>query len=245
MERELTHPELQELLGAYALDAVDDDERAVTEQHLAFCPRCRAEASELREVAAVMAHSGGPAPDGLWDRIAGALEEAPPPLQLAPRVGRPTRRWQVAAIAISAAAAAVAGVLGVRVVDDGRRIDRLQATMSRDALKAAAADALARPDSRVVVMRSTDGRLNAQAVVDRDGHGYLLRNDLPSLPVGRAYQLWVLRSGQPISAGVLGAEPGITAFTVDGGAPFTLAMTNEAARGAAAPTSDPVVVGTV
>jgi len=78
-----THHDIQELLGAFALDAVDDDERDVIEAHLAGCPRCRAEVEGHRETAALLAHSGDRAPDGVWDRIAEALDEAPPALDLA------------------------------------------------------------------------------------------------------------------------------------------------------------------
>src|SRR3546814_17505894 len=86
---DMTHDEVQDLLGAYALDAVDDDERALVEDHLAECPRCRAEVHDHREVAALLAHGGQDAPEGIWDRIVGSLEEAPPALRLAPmEIGR-------------------------------------------------------------------------------------------------------------------------------------------------------------
>ena len=84
-----THHDLQELLGAFALDAVDDDERDVIEAHLAGCPRCRAEVEGHRETAALLAHSGDRAPDNVWDRIAAALDEAPPALDLARIAPRP------------------------------------------------------------------------------------------------------------------------------------------------------------
>jgi len=74
MERGLTHRELQELLGAYALDAVDPDEAAAVEEHVASCPRCRAELAEHRETAAMLASVGAPAPEGVWDRIAAELD---------------------------------------------------------------------------------------------------------------------------------------------------------------------------
>ena len=67
MSRGLSHSELEELLGAYALDAVDGDERDAVELHLRECPRCRAEVADHREVAAALAQTGGPAPDGVWD----------------------------------------------------------------------------------------------------------------------------------------------------------------------------------
>jgi anti-sigma-K factor RskA len=44
--------DIHSLVGAYAVDAVDDHERAAFEQHLAECPECQAEVSELRETAA-------------------------------------------------------------------------------------------------------------------------------------------------------------------------------------------------
>jgi anti-sigma factor RsiW len=79
---ELDVPQIEELIGAYALDAVDDDEREVVEQHLAVCARCRAELAEHREVAALLAYDGKPAPSDVWDRIVSSLEEPPPALRL-------------------------------------------------------------------------------------------------------------------------------------------------------------------
>ena len=78
----LTHDEIQELLGAYALDAVDDEERDVVELHLRECPRCRAEVAEHREVAALLAHGGTAAPDGVWDRIVAALDDTAPRMRI-------------------------------------------------------------------------------------------------------------------------------------------------------------------
>ena len=79
----MTHDEVSELLGAFALDAVDGDEYELIEAHLAECPRCRAEVDAHREVAAALGNSVEPLPDGLWDSIASRLpprhdEEVPP-----------------------------------------------------------------------------------------------------------------------------------------------------------------------
>jgi anti-sigma factor RsiW len=70
----LTHEEAAELLGAYALDALDPDEAALVEEHLDQCPRCRAEVARHHEVAGLLANSGAEAPAEVWDRIAGRLE---------------------------------------------------------------------------------------------------------------------------------------------------------------------------
>jgi anti-sigma factor RsiW len=82
MERLTGHAELQALLGAYALDAVEQEEAQAIERHLVGCPRCRAEVAEHREVAGVLGCTGSSAPVGLWDRIATSLAEPPPALQL-------------------------------------------------------------------------------------------------------------------------------------------------------------------
>src|SRR4051794_37113805 len=104
MERVMMdHDQIADLLGAYALDAVDPDEAEEVARHLETCPRCRQEVDEHREAAATLAFVGETAPDGLWDRINARLEEEPPPdLDLAPiiplggrRVPAPDRRAPV------------------------------------------------------------------------------------------------------------------------------------------------------
>ena len=48
----------------------------------------------------------------------------------------------------------------------------------------------------------------ADAVIDQDGHGYVVARDLPTLPDGQTYQLWgVVESGDVISLGIFGPNP--------------------------------------
>ncbi len=67
------HRLVSELLGAFALDAVDGDEARMVEQHLEECPRCRSEVDQLREVAAAIGNASERPPDSLWERIASQL----------------------------------------------------------------------------------------------------------------------------------------------------------------------------
>src|SRR5688572_24895940 len=108
----MTHEQLQELLGAYALDAVDSDEALAIEAHLSECPRCRAEVADLREVAGLLSHAGAAAPEGVWDRIASSLTEPPPPLRLEVQRERRASRGRVLQTIALSAAAAVLVVLG-------------------------------------------------------------------------------------------------------------------------------------
>ncbi|MGZ4705939.1 MAG: anti-sigma factor family protein, partial [Acidimicrobiales bacterium] len=65
MTKPFSTSEVEELIGAFALDAVDADEREAVERHLADCPRCRNELAGHLEVAALLGNTGAPAPDGV------------------------------------------------------------------------------------------------------------------------------------------------------------------------------------
>jgi hypothetical protein len=248
--------ELEALIGAYALDAVDGDEREAVEAHLAECPRCRAELAEHLETATFLAHGGAPAPEGLWPRIAASLEESPPALRLgvvdgdgerASRSGRGNAgRDRVATLArtvLAVAAVLVIAVMAVQLVRQGDHIDDLQSRVAAEGLSHAAMQALADPASRKVEMTSPTGsRMSATAVISADGRGYLLPSELPRLPAGRTYQLWAVMPDHTISLGLLGANPSLTAFPGSGRIK-ALAVTDEVAGGVVQTSNQPVLVG--
>ena len=259
---ELTHNEIEELLGAYALDAVSPEESDAVELHLRDCPRCRAEVAEHRETAAVLAFAGAPAPPNLWNRIAGAIdadESTPPPeLDLARVVsmtgavegrsgGRRRRRGRSLPLRFVAAAAAVAAaviaVLGVQVSRLDDRTDQLADALRREGLDQAVQVALFDETARRIELKSGDGATFAQAVVRDNGDAFIVRDNLPPLPEAQTYQVWAIVGELPISVGVLGSDPGVAAFKMSAPGVTTLALTAERAGGVAAPTSTPVVSG--
>ena len=254
----MSHDEASDLLGAYALDAVDGDEFVELEEHLETCPRCRAELDSLRDVAAAMGNSVEPVPEGLWSQIVLRLpdrrDEEPPPMpELAhdvrtpfrsPRTGSTSRRRRTvvgAVAAIAVAAAAVAAVLGIGLVQADNRVSNLQ-----DASPAARA-ALRAPGHHVVVLdSSTTKSEQAKVVVLPSGQGYLVSSTLPALDNGRTYQLWAIEGNQPISLGLLGAAPSQAAFTMAGSTrPSHLSITAEPAGGSVFPTGPIIATGTV
>jgi hypothetical protein len=244
-----SHEQLQELLGAYALDALDDTERLQVEEHLRGCAACRAEVAEHREVAAHLVEGGAP-PDRLWGRIASALhaDEAAEGLGGAYPLGAGGRRRRWAAGALVAAAAVIAaalGVLGWQVARENHQVGRLRAAVSSTAISRVASAALADPQSRVFLLSSPGGRVQVTAVLEPDGTGYLLRaGALPALPAGMTYQLWGVAGPDKISLGVLGPNPSVVAFHAGAGV-SVLAVTAEVGAGAVQTTHSPVVAGTV
>ncbi|MBV8162450.1 MAG: anti-sigma factor [Acidimicrobiia bacterium] len=225
----MTHDELQSLLGAYALDAVEPDEAAMLDAHLADCPRCRAEVAAHRATAATLANVGGEAPAEVWDRIAATLdfEGAPAGAQALPaevvlpsavaalRSRRPLSLPVLAGLA--AAAAVVIGLLGVSTVRLQHRVDHLRDAVSAGGLEQAAAGAALDPRHTTTALRSPDGALSAQVVIGPDGAAYLINSGLRPLDPSRTYQLWGLDRGQIVSLGLLGSSPRVTAFRVDAG----------------------------
>ena len=248
MDRELTPDEIAELLPAYALDAVDDDERAVIESYLAEHPETRDSVAELQVAASMLAHAGGPPPDGVWERLESIISTTPPPLRVvpppdvlsprsapAPRSARPDRRWRW----LAAAAAVVALVFGgLWLVERGG--DGGGATTDVAALARTAATS---PGARRAALTDTDGNTLATAVVTRDGSGYLT-SELPPAAAGQTYQLWGITRTGTISLGVLGRDPGTIAFKA--AAPTTtLAITTEVAGGVPVSRNAPDAVGDI
>ena len=266
--RELTHDELQSLLGAYALDAVEPWERDRLDAHLRDCPRCRAEVASHREVAALLANAGADAPAGVWDRIASTIEgdvEVPAAVssttarQAAPlstkgrttrgtigRIGRVRRApWVPSPAAVLAAAAVVAiGLLGWRVVDQGDQLDRLETALSQGGIAQAALAASTDPSARTVELVTMGGQAVATAVVLPDGTGYLVRDGLTPLGPDRTYQLWAVVGDRTVSAGVLGPDPSVLAFRAPGEA-TAFAVTDEVAGGVVQTRQTPVATGDV
>lgn len=197
---DLRHDEVEELLGAYALDAVDDDERSAVDTHLATCPRCRAEVDRHREVASHLAQTGAPAPAELWDRIAESIAgDPPPPMRLV--VGpRRSGRWLLAPLA--AAAAAVIAVAAVAIADDEDR---------DPGLAELAVAAFAAPDALTGDLVDAGGTPLARVAVLPDGTGFVIADELPDLDAG-TYQLWGTDGNEVVSLGVLGAAPEVVAF---------------------------------
>ena len=235
MNPNLSHRDIEELLGAFALDAVDANEATVIETHLRNCPRCRAEVAAHRETAALLVEDRVEPPADLWDKLAAGLEEPPPPIDLSrfsqarSAGGRLTPRW----LAIAASVAAVLG-LGTFGLQQQRQVDKVEAALSSQAVAVEALAAFNDPAARLATLRSGDGTAQVRAVLLPDGAGYVLADRLPTLPQGQAYQLWAVIGGRPESAGVLGPDPDVARFRTSS-ATAALAISVERAGGAESP----------
>ncbi|MBT5275415.1 anti-sigma factor domain-containing protein [Ilumatobacter sp.] len=211
--------DLDELLGAYALDAVSPEEADRVEDYLAINPRAAAEVREHREVATMLAFTGMDAPEGLWSRIEQELDApAPAPGPELARVmsieNAPSRRRfaTVAPWIASAAAAAIVAVVAIGIAD--------RTTAPTDPLVAAYEAADSDRDSAKATLVAEGSSFEAVAVIDQDGHGYVRAGELPALGADQTYQLWgVVDTGadEPdvISLGIFGPNPELETFTTE------------------------------
>jgi anti-sigma-K factor RskA len=233
--------DIHALVGAYALDAVDDLERAAFERHLTECAACRADADELRETAARLAGStwSVPPPRMRAEVLAavGRTRQLPPPGPPATRADQaPWRRRLLAA----AAAAVLAGGTGATVWAVQEQRVREQGTLAAEAqLREARTRAImAAPD---LVVRTAPmiggGKVTvASSALHRAGVVMVGAERVPG--AGQAYQLWTVRSGRPVSAGVLAAGASSAVQIVDGVPDAdAVAVSLEPAGGSATPST--------
>jgi len=233
MAGRLSREELDSLLGAYALDAAEPDEREQIERYLAENPTARAEVDETREL---MSHLVDleEGPPSMWGRIQAEISAEPSTTSVRPLAPPVRSRWSSRRLLGVAAAAAVVVIAVVGVVelrDDGRPDGVAQ-------LARAADDARSDPDAREAALADGDGVARATVVYLPDGTGFVTNRALDALPEDKTYQLWAVvddaRGPAVVSAGVLGPDVEVAAFHYDG--PVRgFAISTEDAPGALAP----------
>ncbi|WP_193604931.1 anti-sigma factor [Nocardioides dongkuii] len=198
--------DIHALSGAYAVDALDDLERARFEQHLTDCADCRDEVRTLTEAGSLLAETVPLAPPpALRDRVLADIATVRPlPPVVAPATGSGSadgrrRRWAPALAA--AAAVAVLGV-GAAVVQPWEDDETSQVPEASPAEKIRAAD-----DSQVFDQEFEDG---ARATLVRSpslNKAAIVTHDMPAAPEGKVYQLWLQHDDVMVPAGLMPEGP--------------------------------------
>ncbi|HYK70544.1 MAG TPA: anti-sigma factor [Streptosporangiaceae bacterium] len=228
--------DIHTLAGAYALDAVDELERARFDRHLAECPSCAAEVAELTETMAALSDGTAEAPPpGL--RAAVLARSAVTPQ--ARRAGReaprtPAVRWQrLVAAAAAVLALGGAGAVGYQVASHSG-LSR-NSTVSTENKQIAAV--LAAPDARLYGTTVTEGGHVTVISSPSLDKAVAVLTRLPSPGSGHTYQLWVISHGTPRSAGVLAAgSTGATELLSGVRGAQAIGVSREPAGGSTTPT---------
>ena len=199
--------DIHALSGAYAVDAVDDIERASFERHLAGCPTCLAEVASLREAAAAMADDATVAPPpALRSAVLDGITRVRPlpPVTVGGTVHR--RKWFPALVA--AVVLALVGVGGA--VWQPWRDDSSQTVSAADRV-------LADPDAQRVTQDLPNGATATVVRSAKEHRAVIVTENMPAAPAGKVYQLWLQTpSADMVSAGLM-PKSGSTAL-LDGDA---------------------------
>lgn len=224
--------DIHALSGAYAVDALDDAERAEFERHLAECPSCQHEVDSLREAAAAISGAVETSPPAaLRAAVLHAITEVRPlpPVVPVPKVGRNRRWWAAGAFVL---AASVASAVAVSEPWTGSHV-----TVSDAQQVMTAAD--------VTAVRSavTDGGSLTWYRSASVGKAVVASTGLGSLPAAKVYELWLQRpDGSMVPAGFLPSGNATVVLSGDARAARGAGLTVEPAGGSPRPTSTPLAV---
>jgi anti-sigma-K factor RskA len=234
----MSEQDVHKLTGAYAMDALDELERARFEQHLSGCEDCRAEVAELRETAALLAETSAvPPPAALRASVLAGISQVRP---LPPEVpGRPaaTRRATWVPLLVAAALALFVGI-GAMIVQPWADDDT-----GRDDLSAAEEVLRADDAQEVFVDLGEAGRATVVRSKSAD-RAVIVTEDMVSAPSGKAYELWFQTPDEDmVPAGMMPEGPDHT-MVLEGPAADAIAVgiTVEPEGGSPQPTTEPIAL---
>lgn len=258
------HEQFAEDLTLYALNALEGDDRASLEKHLATCATCRLELEQLRGDGALLALSAlGPKPpvrsrQRLLDAVAKESSALASRAQIAGEMEHPRRSWwgilgwaAAAAVVVfaaslwkensalkqSLASASAQAAQNARELEDLRKIAAPIVTPEAQRITLVAVKSPPQPQGKAFYLRNRSSLL-------------FVANNMPALPPQKAYELWLIPAqGAPIPAGVFKPDAHGNATVVNPPLPagteakaFAITIENDA--GATSPTMPIVMMGT-
>jgi anti-sigma-K factor RskA len=229
------HKHISELIPAYALGCLDNDEAERVAGHLADCSDCQADLASYRQVVDELAYTAPTAtpPPGLRDRLLETIQPVSAKSSsqswwqtLAGLFRRPVPAWSLAGALV------LLLVLGVWLILSSEPVIKPDASMQTITLLGTEAS----PESQAVLVISSDG-----------DEGGLVVEDLATLDVDQQYQLWLVdREGQSTSGAIFSVDAnGYGTTVITSPLPLTsyagFCITVEPAGGSAYPTGEMVL----
>ncbi|MEZ0577644.1 anti-sigma factor domain-containing protein [Nocardioides sp. MH1] len=232
--------EVHALSGAYAVDALDDLERARFEDHLSRCAECRAEVDSLREAAAVLSVDDVEPPAALRASVLAGIEEIRPlpPLthQTVPVTTLRRRRPVWRSLPLQVAAALVLVALATTAVLRPWHDDAPAPLTADQVLQAA--------DVQSVGQQLPDGSAATVYVSRSKGAAVVRTHDMALAPAGKTYELWLQTpEGDMEPAGLMPDDPDATVLLHGDASDSTaVGITVEPDGGSDQPTTEPVLL---
>jgi anti-sigma-K factor RskA len=245
----------RELIAGYALDILDEDEKAEALRLLETSSEARALQTELQEVTGQLGLLVPPAdlPSGSLGRLrqkAGIAAPTPVSFQQATerRKNRANLGWGFSAASAAAVAFLVAAVVfGLLLLNTRGDLDNAQKYNQQ------VAAILSSPDLRVTDLKPTGAnpgggvRLYSDPSTDK---AVLVAQNLPALPSDKEYEAWLIDGNNKAQRATMLGVGGTTvaqSFSATGDIESykLVAVTVEKKGGADQPTSNPILAGTI
>lgn len=191
----MEHKDILELIPAYALNVLEEEEAEVVGRHLTGCETCRAELAAYNQVT---------------DQLAFAVADAQPAAHLKQRLMARIETGEETAVSSAKPGLWQTITTTLQTWLSGPRRQPVAAVavllllVSSVFLWQQWRQTSALPGQQIP-LASTDVAPEAQGVIhiSEDGHwGTLIVENLPELPADRQYQLWLIKDGERISGGV-------------------------------------------
>jgi anti-sigma-K factor RskA len=228
-----------DLIPAFALECLEEEEAVAVTRHLATCEICRADLRAYREIASQLAFSVSQVepPAALKAGLLARVQAVQLETDRAPRrsgwqrffaaLPRLSPVWAVASLALIL----ILGASNVLLWQQVRELRARQAPLPVVALNSTAAA----PGATGMLVISDDGL-----------HGTLVVDNLPDLGEAQQYQLWLIENGQRASGGVFSVSPdGYGSVWVHSPKPLasfsTFGITIEPEGGSPGPTGEKVL----
>jgi hypothetical protein len=251
--------ELEKLAPLYSIGAVMPEERRFVETMLPFCPEAAEEFAQYGALAegllfALPQNEAPPSVDKLMARVQQYEESQPKKIVALPVAASPQRgmyRWGFAAAVLIVILFATTNIYWARQVELLRAEQQAMLALLQE-----------RPTSSQIALEGNDHHrhLSATSVIE-DGSAILIWNSdeqigtlyadqLPPLPEGQVYQVWLLREGHHITLGTFNVDPnGSGSLVFHSEEPIesfnVIGISAEGAAGADEPTTPHVVVGEI
>jgi anti-sigma-K factor RskA len=193
----MDHEAIEGLIPAYALGATDDEESQAVKAHLASCAACGALLADYRRLSDDLLYATPTisAPAALTERLRSQLARTSGEASPGARWAWPRMRF------LAPAFVALVLLLAISNLYWAGRVDRLE----RQATDQASIFARLLAEAPAIPLAADPSAAWAQGVIyapTQSQLALLCVYDMPELPPGKAYQLWLIRDGQRDNGGV-------------------------------------------
>jgi anti-sigma-K factor RskA len=188
------HEHIMDLLPAYALGSLENDEKAVVERHLKDCDTCTAEVLAYQMVTDQLGFAAPavPLPPALKGKVMGKIHSTGSKSQPVEVQRGFLDRFRSLSFAWSLISLLVILVLVASNLFLWREVNQLQkVTNHTDFQTLALAGTNAAQDANGIIIISSDGR-----------YGTLVVEQMPQLDAEHQYQLWLIKDGKRTNGGV-------------------------------------------